>query len=195
MKYSVLGISLIAATVALSGCSSMGIGKKEFTEIEKTETGVDKVPTWYVTPQEDQGPVIFGSGTGLSDDLQFSMDKAMHEAKLVLADKMSSKASASVDRYITDSAAGGQSKTIRKTEKLSSTGFDKINVGNYAIVNRAVFKEKTFYRTYVLLKLNKDDIPSGAIPAISMPIKKKSVKPSPFIEETVPNNGQFFPVN
>ena len=187
MKYSILGIAALA--VVLSGCSSLG--KKEFVEIEKAESGVDKVPTWYVEPQEDQGTIIFGSGTGLSDDLQFSMDKAMHEAKLVLADKMSTEATSSVNRYITDSASGAQSKTIQKTEKTSKTGFEKINVGNYDIVNRSVFKERSFYRTYVLLRLNTDEVDVGSVPVITMPLTQNTVTPQ---EEVAPNNGVFLPV-
>ena len=35
---------------------------------------------------------------GLSDLLQFSVDKRMHEAKLVVADKVSSKATSKVQK-------------------------------------------------------------------------------------------------
>lgn len=189
-----------ALAVALSGCSSMGIGKKEFTEIQKTETGVDKVPTWYVEPQADEGTIIYGSGTGLSDDLQFSMDKAIHEAKLVLADKMSSEATADVKRFISDNAAGGQSKTTQKTQKVSKTGFKNVNVSNYDIVNRSVFKEKALYRTYILIKLNTEDVDqlsSNTFNSTDNNVADQAftVLDSPQINaEPIPNNGQFLPV-
>ena len=194
MKNSILGIAALA--VVLSGCSSLG--KKEFVEIEKTESGVDKVPAWYVEPQEDQGTLIFGAGTGLSDDLQFSMDKAMHEAKIVLADKMSSQATSSVKRFVTDNAAGTQSKTVQKTEKVSKTGFKDINVSNYDIVNRSVFKEKSLYRTYVLLQLNTDEVEINTIPITTINVGENAQADEAFSQlepQPVPNNGQFLPVN
>lgn len=143
---------VVAIAVALTGCSTFT--KKEFSEIEKTDGQVSKVPTWFIEPQKDEGKVIFGAGTGLSDDLQFSIDKAMHEAKVVLADKISTKASSSVTRFVTDDSAGSQSGTIQKTEKVSSSGFSGINVSTYDVVNRSIFKELNMYRAYVLLKLD-----------------------------------------
>lgn len=151
---------VVAIALALTGCSTFT--KKDFTEIEKTDGQVGKVPTWFIEPQKDEGKVIYGAGTGLSDDLQFSMDKAMHEAKVVLGDKISSKASSTVSRFVTDDSAGSQSGTIQRTEKVSSTGFTGINVSSYDVVNRAIFKELNMYRAYVLLKLDTSRVKQDA---------------------------------
>ena len=78
----------------------------------------------------------------------------MHEAKLVVADKVSSKATSKTKRFISDNAAGSQSNTIQKTEKVSLTGFEKVWIPQYITVNRNVFKEGDFYRTYVLIKVD-----------------------------------------
>lgn len=145
-------IALGAIVALLGGCSSLG--NKDFTEIKKVDTAVEKVPTWFIEPPEDEAPWVYGSGTGLSDSLQFSVDKAMHEAKLVVADKVSSKATSKTKRFISDNAAGSQSNTIQKTEKVSLTGFEKVWIPQYITVNRNVFKEGDFYRTYVLIKVN-----------------------------------------
>mgnify|MGYP003134592631 FL=1 len=56
---------------------------KEMIDIVQAERA-ESIPAWYVDLPEDQEDKIFGAGTGLSSDLQFSMDKAMHQAKVLM---------------------------------------------------------------------------------------------------------------
>jgi hypothetical protein len=196
-------ITLAACAVILGGCSSFS-EKNSFTEIKETEGKVDKVPTWFIEPTEDQGTYVYGAGTGLSDALQFSVDKAMHEAKLVVADKIASEATSSTKRFITDNAAGAQSKTIQKTEKVSQTGFKSVFIPQYEIIHRSVFKENEYYRTYVLIRIDTTKVKSNdvaintfgsyeesqadrAFQSLEPPVLKPEI-------ETPPNNGEFLPV-
>lgn len=141
----------------LAGCSGNPL-KSETTKI-KQSTGTDTVPTWYIEPQDDTKATIFAAATGLADDLQFSVDKATHEAKIILADKLASTASSSTKRYVGDNGSGGLSATIQKTEKASKSGFKDVTVAKYRIVKKIVSKEGVMYRTYVLLQLDIDDAP------------------------------------
>ena len=153
--YVVMGVAV--ATLLLAGCSGNPL-KSETTVIDKVMT-TDKVPTWYIEPQKDTKDLIFASATGLADDLQFSIDKATHEAKIILADKLAATASSSTKRYIADNGSGGLSATIQKTEKASKSGFKDITVANYKIIKKVVGKEGLMYRTYVLLELRVDEAP------------------------------------
>ena len=81
---------IIAGGLVLSGCGFNG--KREMIKIVQAEKA-ESIPKWYVNTPEDEDGLIFGSGTGLSSDLQFSMDKAMHQAKVVLGDKISNTVS------------------------------------------------------------------------------------------------------
>lgn len=147
--YIVMGVA--AATLLMAGCSGNPL-KSETTQIEQS-TGTDTVPTWFIEPQEDTSLTIFAAATGLADDLQFSVDKATHVAKVILADKLAATASASTKRFIGDNGTGGLSSTIQKTEKASKSGFKDINISSYKIIKKTVTREGPMYRTYVLLQL------------------------------------------
>ena len=150
---------VIAATaiVLLAGCSANPF-KSETTQIKASE-GANSVPTWYLETPKDNGFIIYATATGLSDDMQFSMDKAMHEAKVTLGDKVGTLVSSETKKYIGDNAAGALSRTTQKTERVSKSGFKNVNVSNYIVENKAIFTESGNYRTYVLLSLNIEGAP------------------------------------
>jgi len=87
------------------------------------------------------------------------MDKAMHEAKVTLGDKVGTLVSSETKKYIGDNAAGALSRTTQKTERVSKSGFKNVNVSNYIVQNKAIFTEGSNYRTYVLLSLNIEGAP------------------------------------
>lgn len=153
-----LVMPVAAATLLLAGCSSSPF-KSDTTTIKAVNTDKDTVPTWYVEVKPRQGDIVYGVGTGLSDDLQFSIDKAMHEAKLDLADQMAALATVKFKRYIADNASGGQGRTVQKTEKVSMSSYEKINVSNYEVTERVVHKEDRDFRTYIQLKLDASQLP------------------------------------
>lgn len=152
--YIVMGVAV--ATLLMAGCSSNPF-KSDVTQIKDSKLGTDTVPTWFIEPQKDTELTMFAAATGLADDLQFSVDKATHVAKVILADKLAASASASIKRYIGDNGTGGLSSTVQKTEKASKSGFKDINVSSYKIIKRSVSKEGKMYRTYVLLELKVPD--------------------------------------
>lgn len=118
----------------------------------------DEVPEWYINLPKDTEVAIFGSGSGLSADLQFSMDKAMHQAKVILGDKLSNKVSMEMRSYISDNSSTG-GRTVEDTKKLSKSGFKGVDVSAYTVVKKAVFKERSRFRAYVLLEIDPSDRP------------------------------------
>jgi len=157
MKYGILGVA--AATLLLAGCSGNPL-KGETTKIEQSVDGTDTVPTWYIEPQTDTDATIYAAATGLSDDLQFSIDKAMHQAKVLLGDKLAATTSAEVKRFVGDNGTGGLSQTSQQTQQVSKSGFKNVNVSSYTVDKKAVAKEGVFYRTYILLRLDVNDAPT-----------------------------------
>lgn len=150
-------LMIAASLVALAGCSANPF-KSDTTQI-KASSGANSVPTWYLETPKDNGVIIYASATGISDDMQFSMDKAMHEAKVTLGDKVGTLVSSETKKYIGDNAAGALSRTTQKTERVSKSGFKNVNVSNYIVQNKAIFTEGSNYRTYVLLSLNIEGAP------------------------------------
>lgn len=172
---NVIGIGLMSSLIVLAGCSSFGKEKSEPVALmdEKIVEPVDappvnkdtvkikkedEVPEWYINLPEDTEVAIFGSGSGLSSDLQFSMDKAMHQAKVILGDKLSNKVSMEIRSYVADNPSAG-GRTVEDTKKLSKSGFKNVDVSAYTVVKKAVFKERSRFRSYVMLKVDPSDRP------------------------------------
>lgn len=148
-------VILAAALIGLAGCSANPF-KSDTTEI-KASKGSDSVPTWYLETPEDSKTEIFAVASGLSDDMQFSLDKALHEAKITLGDKLGSTVTSQTKKFIRDNAAGGLGNTVQETEKVSRSGYQDVDVSSYVVVNKKIFMEGSRFRTYVLLKLDVDE--------------------------------------
>jgi hypothetical protein len=145
--------TLLAVTVAtlLSGCVSNPISDSDKVSTILPE---DQVPEWYLDYPDDEDGNIFASGTGFSDDLQFSMMKAKHSAKTTLGDKLAASVGAEFKSYTADNSSGGQGRTVKENESVSKSGFKDISIRGYEIEKKAAFKDSDgFYRTYVLVKL------------------------------------------
>ena len=154
----VVTFGLIAVSgIALSAC---GMNSKT-AEIEITKEMIDivqaeraeAIPDWYVNTPEDREDMIFGAGTGLSSDLQFSMDKAMHQAKVVLGDKINNSVSAEMKSYTADNSATG-GLAVEETQKVSKSGYKSVDVSEYDVIEKNVTLEGMNFRTYVLLKVD-----------------------------------------
>ncbi len=114
----------------------------------------DNIPDWNINLPRDTEEKIYGSGAGLSSDLQFSMDKAMHQAKIVLGDKISTKVSAEIKTYMADNSSVGNGITVEETQRVSKSGFKDIDVSSYEIINKSVYQERNKFRAFILLSLD-----------------------------------------
>lgn len=146
-------VLLVGALLALGGCSSLPMvgNDKEVVTIEESKG----VPEWYISPNDDTEQTVYGAGTGSAMDLQFAIDKAMHQAKVALGDKLSTVVSSEMKGYTTDSTS--------EMQKTSKSGFANVDISKYRIANKEVYTEKGVYRVYILLKLNRDD---AVVPAM-----------------------------
>jgi hypothetical protein len=163
---------VLPALLVVAGCSSTGgdsqpVELMEETVVEPVDAPPsemvkikkeDQIPEWYIKLPEDTETSLYGSGSGLSGDLQFSMDKAMHQAKIILGDKMSNKVSMQVQSYIADNSTTG-GRTIEDTKKVSKSGFKNVDVSAYKVVEKAVFRERSRFRAYILLEIDPSDRP------------------------------------
>lgn len=154
---------LVSSLAILGGCSTTqmsdndpGIMERPVDMVgqnDKPYTDVN-IPTWFLEAPKDTSEDIYGAGSGLSSDLQFSIDKAMHQAKIVLADKLKNTVSAEFKTYIADnSEIGGM--TIEESQRISKSGFKDVDVSEYEVVNKAIYKDVDEFRTYVLLTLKR----------------------------------------
>jgi len=146
---------LVGALLTLGGCASMNpMSDNGMVEIKEENA----VPEWYVNPQSGNEAIVYGAGTAVSEDLQFALDKAMHQAKIDLGDKLSAIVSSEMKSTISDGAIG----TIQENSKVAKSGYKNVDVSKYKVINKVVFKEEERFRTYVLLKLNRADAVIGS---------------------------------
>ena len=157
----------VGALLLLGGCSSTEQFAKDdpgiMSEIAEAQEVIDKpdlvsniqgIPSWVLNPPEEDGSLIFAVGTGVSDDMQFSFDKALHSAKITLADKMVSKSSAEIKAYVSDNAKGSRSATTQKTTKISKSGFKQVDVSKYQIEKQYVTLNGRDFRSFVMISLD-----------------------------------------
>jgi hypothetical protein len=153
---------LIAVSIAVlftTGCSITGTSKNEVLEPDTHVIRQIKkesiVPKWYLDYPTDTTAKVFASATAKSDDMQFSMDKALHDAKVIVGDKLSTTVGAEFKHYIADNGAGDLGTSVQESEHVSKSGFTNVNVSGYVVENKAVFRESNHYRSYVLISLDK----------------------------------------
>lgn len=156
---------LVASLAILGGCSSTAINKND-PGIMSLPEGVDaellndspvvmpaNIPTWFISQPRDTEEKIYGAGSSTSTDLQFSMDKALHQAKIVLGDKIASTVSAEIKSYMADNAAlSGQ--TIEETQRVSKSGFKDVDVSKFEVLDKAIYREDDKFRSYILIGLD-----------------------------------------
>lgn len=163
---------LVSSLALLGGCSSNPMDENHVGIMERPEDIVvpdkppepevvqqipDGIPDWYINLPKDSEEKIYGSGAGLSSDLQFSIDKAMHQAKIVLGDKISTNVSAEIKTYMADNSSIGGGMTVEETQRVSKSGFKNIDVSAYEILNKSVYRERNKFRSFILLSLDITD--------------------------------------
>lgn len=149
----------VAMTMLMAGCTTTGVNKEETFNpethaLKQVSLKEQEVPVWYLAYPRDEPTKIYAAATAKSDDMQFSMDKAVHDAKVLMADKLSAKVGAEMKRYIADNGSGGMGVSIQETELVSKSGFKNTDVSGYVVENKSVFIDGKHYRSYVLISLD-----------------------------------------
>ena len=99
---------IIAFTMMLGACSSINPLNKNINKGVDVDTvklrGGSEVPEWFFDyPKDDEW--VYGVATGHSEDMQFAIDKGIHDAKVMVADKLQNYINGDFKRYIEDSGS------------------------------------------------------------------------------------------
>ena len=118
----------------------------------KVEAAVSVVPDWYKEMPEKKGS-IFTVGAATAPDLQFAVDIATLNAKVVLADRINGKLKAMTKSWM---AKLGQTDVdaavMTEIEKVSKNVIANVDVAGYNPIKVDVFPAGTQYRAFVLLE-------------------------------------------
>ena len=127
------------------------INKHQTDAVEKT---IAVTPHWFTNiPQEPEA--VYSVGTSISGDLQFSVDKAILNAKVALADRINGKLSASQKSFIaetTKTTSGTGLGILQENERAVKNVLANVAVTGYNVHKSVIKRESTYYRTFVMLQ-------------------------------------------
>ena len=119
---------------------------------EKVKAANSIVPDWYEKMPEKDGS-IFTVGSATAPDLQFAVDIATLNAKVVLADRINGKLKAMTKSWMTKLGQTDVDATVMtEIEKVAKNVIANVDVSGYNPVELKVFPAGTQYRAFVLLE-------------------------------------------
>ena len=148
----------VVAMAVLGGCSTVPKpGTPEFTqynkeqrEEERTEV-MEAAPDWFMEPPKD-GDYLYVAATALSSDLQMALDKAVMDGTTTLADRLASKMSGQIQRYIEESGEVENREFVQQMERVSKSLFTDVNTAGYRVTEKKLMKVMGGYRAFVLIE-------------------------------------------
>ena len=151
MNPKTIFVILVTGLLLLGGCSKNTINDGEKVSKLYLDSKTE-APKWFQKYPQDDKNKIFAVATGISEDMQLSVDKAMHDAKIELADKMWHRINADFKRFITDSGNVNAGNTVQETTKISQNVIESVMVNKYKVVNKQILNVGGQFRTFVLLE-------------------------------------------
>ena len=148
--------SVSALALVLGACAKEPKPMVETPEViyktAKVNAAVSIVPDWYKVMPEKEGS-IFTVGAAVAPDLQFAVDIATMNAKVVLADRINGKLKSLTKSWM---AKLGQTdvdaSVMTEIEKVSKNVIANVDVSGYNPTKVDVFPSGTQYRAFVLLE-------------------------------------------
>lgn len=157
-------ISLIAPCFALllTGCAATPMpGSAETIAFERknkeqqaqqtANAAVAKIPSWYLTPPDDEQS-IYATGVATSGDMQFAIDRAVLGAKSALAAQINTRVSARISDLVRVTGLGRDQVIVAEAERVSQNVVNEVNLGGFRREKADVFPEGSGFRAYVLLR-------------------------------------------
>ena len=157
MMNTKLMASVSTLALVLSACASQE--PKPFAETPeviyktaKVNAAVSVIPSWYGEMPEKKGS-IFTVGSATAPDLQFAVDVATINAKVVLADRINGKLKSMTKSWMAKLGQTDIDATVMmEIEKVSKNIIANVDVAGYSPVKVDVFPAGTQYRAFVLLE-------------------------------------------
>ena len=147
------------SVLALTACSATQ--DEEVSKIQKVtyeykrdrvQEQIDTIPEWFKLMPTDSDN-IFSAGTSVTPDMQFAIDAAVLNAKVILADRINSRLRSQIKQFRAKVGDGDLDATVMtELEKAVKNITANTDVSGYHIANLEVVPHGTQYRAYVLLE-------------------------------------------
>ena len=149
--------SVSTLALVLNACASqepkpLAETPKVIYKTAKVNAAVSVIPSWYNEMPEKKGS-IFTTGSATAPDLQFAVDIATINAKVVLADRINGKLKAMTKTWMAKLGQTDADATVMsEIEKVAKNVIANVDVAGYSPVKVDVFPSGTQYRAFVLLE-------------------------------------------
>ena len=150
---SVLALSACSSTQdkALPGTNNAVNVTYEYKR-DRVQEQIGGIPEWFKEQPEDNDN-IFSAGTAVTPDLQFSIDAAVLNAKVILADRINSRMRSQAKQFKAKVGSGDlDAAVISEFERAVKNITADTDVSGYHMAEVEVVPHGTQYRAFVLLE-------------------------------------------
>jgi len=158
-------ISSVLVILAITGYSSVALGMPKTIENGQQEfkanptkdvaERVIDVPEWFVQPPEDSLR-INAAATDYSLDKQSAIDKAVLNAKAMLANKIQSFMLEKIKRFISEINGNDNAELNKEANTVSNDLLSVCLIGEYVVDKQEVIAKCNGYHAYALVSFPKD---------------------------------------
>ena len=119
---------------------------------DRVQEQIGNIPDWFKEQPEDSDN-IFSAGTAVTPDLQFSIDAAVLNAKVILADRINSRMRSQAKQFKAKVGSGDlDASVISEFERAVKNITADTDVSGYHMAEVEVVPHGTQYRAFVLLE-------------------------------------------
>lgn len=153
MKKLNILIIFFSTLLLLTSCGSSGYKIKKFK---------NEIPKWYIE-EKKQNNFLYGKASADSQSIELANRKATGLAIGSLLLKIRNNSTVIAEQFlnesdtITNKKMGQLSKDSSYQEKITQA-VRNFEVNNYEVVNREIFRDQTYYKVFIELKINKKDL-------------------------------------
>ena len=156
MKYIMLSAVSVLALTACSATQDEEVSKIQKVTYEykrdRVQEQISTIPEWFKLMPTDSDN-IFSAGTSVTPDMQFAIDAAVLNAKVILADRINSRLRSQIKQFRAKVGDGDLDATVMtELETAVKNITANTDVSGYHIANLEVVPHGTQYRAYVLLE-------------------------------------------
>ena len=119
---------------------------------DRVKEQIDNIPDWFKKQPQDTGN-IYSAGTSVTPEMQFSVDVAVLNAKVILADRINSRLQSQAKQFKAKLGSGDlDASVMTEIERAVKNIIADTDVSGYHLKEVEVFPHGTQYRAFVLLE-------------------------------------------
>ena len=122
----------------------------------------NNIPSWYITEKKEKN-YFYGKATADSQSIELANRKATGLAIGSVLLKIKSNSTIIAEQFIMDSDVIknkklSEAETKSTYEEKITQAVKRFKVRNYEVINREIFRDKSYYKVFIEIKISKNDL-------------------------------------